>query len=297
MAKIDFTAWFVLQGLVATIHRPEFGANKDASLLDLRLMLARAAAKQRFLSHVVHHLPFSWQYKIGQLVTDEQRLMHFYLRKQAINAQVHEILASGSIQQMVILGSGLDVLPLSIANLFPHVRFIEVDLEPTQNFKKEVLASNHVAIPSNLEMVCGDLRHSLGEVLKPAQLFHKDTPTLWLAEGLLMFLSEETIVRLFQEIRGFGIAHSQLIFTTLTPLLHGTENKVQKLYLKKEKTPFKWQILPDDIAQFLSPLGYILKHQISYDTLHAGYAYASTRRTPVKESISIAILNRQFLPK
>lgn len=126
MEKPDFTAWFVLQGLIAAMHQKVFSSPKNDAALKYLLPLAAEASKQRLMSRFIHALPYSWQYRIGNLTTSPDRMRHFYLRKQEIEKQVRRILAEGDVAQVVVLGAGLDVLTMRLAHELPQVKFIEI---------------------------------------------------------------------------------------------------------------------------------------------------------------------------
>jgi len=106
--KPDFTAWFVLQGIIATMHLREFTGDYPERSLDLYQILAREAGKTRFISKVIEALPYTLQYKIGELVTNKGRLRHFYLRKKEIEKNARKLIDEHAIEQIIVLGAGLD---------------------------------------------------------------------------------------------------------------------------------------------------------------------------------------------
>ena len=290
LEKPNFTAWFVLQGLIAAMHQPAFMGDINEKSLYLRKMLARAASEARFLSWIFSLLPYHWQYRIGQWVTDSGRLRHFHLRKKEIETQTRALLKAGVIKQMVVLGSGLDVLPMTLAENFPDVNFIEIDVDGTQTFKQSVFAAHQVAAPPNIEPMMGDLRNPLAEVLKISKEFAANAPTLWLAEGFLMFLPEASVQQIFESVRAISATGSYFMVTTLSQEISSTPSTylIQNLYLKKEKTPFKWCIAPEKVADYIYPMGYSIIRQFPYTLLHEPYHSQNSKLPAMQESITLA---------
>jgi len=276
--KPNVTAWFVVQSLLAAGHHPHYqrAIKKEARVL--YEILANEGSNIALLCKIIHHLPYSWQFKIFEFLTVPGRIRHFILRKNAIEAQAREWLAESPKKQVVILGAGLDILSLRLAVDFPQVNFIEIDMEESQRFKTSVLHSHHVAIPSNVEYLSGDLSKGLHDVIKRSR-YVKETPTLWIAEGLLMFLPENNCRNLFKEIHALSIAEATVIFTTLSKTYQGSwfARNFQKIYLRKKKSDFKWTIAPNDVPRFMEELGYDITKQIVLEALHKDYITPHSR--------------------
>ncbi|MEZ5690214.1 MAG: SAM-dependent methyltransferase [Rickettsiales bacterium] len=271
--KPDFTAWFVLQGVVAVMNNPVFYDIRDMETLRLHQIMATKAAKARFLSRIIERLPYSWQYKIGEFVTNPGRLRHFYLRKKEIEKQATEFLAGNDVGQVVILGAGLDTLALRLAVKNKNTKFIEIDRDDSQMFKYSCLRESNVTIPTNIEFLDGDLRNPLSEILSSSKLYDSSVKTLWIAEGLLMFLDENSVISLFGSIKAACPSGSRCIFTSLSMAEQGSvfARMIQKLYLNKEKSPLRWSIPYDKVSLFFENLGFNVLCQKSCDMLHKRY--------------------------
>ena len=272
-AKPNFTAWFVLQGTLAAMHHPDFrDAANDGTLAWYRA-LSNAASRTRLASRIVSSLPYAWQYRIGELVTNPGRLRHFYFRKKEIEKQARALLDGGGITQVVLLGAGLDVLSLQLASEYPGVRFIEIDTGESQAFKTASFAAGRVVPPGNVEFIDGDLRHPLTGILTKSQHYETVAPTLWIAEGFFMFIPEDSVVRIFREIRGLSAAGSHVIFTSLSSrkITSAVGHLIQMLYLHKEKSPFEWVLPFADFGVFMQKLGYQMVWQMESAALHKSY--------------------------
>jgi methyltransferase (TIGR00027 family) len=270
--KPNFTAWFVMQGTIAAMRHPDFQEFTDETMLMLYRPLSIAASKTRLISRIIHGLPYAWQYRIGELVTYPGRLRHFCFRKKEIGKQARKLLEAEGIQQVIILGAGLDVLSLRLAQEYPAVKFIEIDTKESQDFKVSSFRAHNLALPDNVEFITGDLRYPLAEILGHSRLAAA-VKTLWIAEGFFMFIPEESVIRILKEIKGLSTAGSHIIFTSLpsykttSPLKYA----LQTCYLHKERSPYQWAIALKDVPSFVATLGYQWVSQVDYDTLQRNY--------------------------
>lgn len=270
--KPDFTAWFVMQCVIAAMHRREFRDAGDEAALSCYLPLSRAAAKTRPISCIVSCLPYALQYKIGQVVTNKSRPRHFLLRKKEIRKQARAMLDGGA-KQVIVLGAGLDVLSMQLAKEYPEARFIEIDTGASQQFKIQSFANAGIATPGNVERIDGDLRHPLAQILSASTLFDKAAKTVWIAEGFLMFVPEESVKRIFLEIKTLSAPGSGIIFTTLgNKKTSGAFGQLmQNIYLTKEHCPFEWAASAPEVQNLLNSLGYKMTYQIECAALHKNY--------------------------
>jgi methyltransferase (TIGR00027 family) len=270
--KPNFTAWFVMQGTIAAMQHPDFQDTADETVLALYKPLSAAASKTRLISRLIYSLPYAWQYKIGELVTYPGRLRHFCFRKKEIEKQARKLLEEEGIEQVVILGAGLDVLSLRLAHEYPAVTFTEIDTKESQDFKVSSFDKYAVSLPNNVEFVTGDLREPLKGILAHSR-FQYTGKILWIAEGFFMFIPQESVVRILKEIRELSTDGSHVIFTSLpsykttSPLKYA----VQTRYLRKEKSPYQWTIAFESVRPFAENLGYRWVSQMDYDTLQKTY--------------------------
>jgi methyltransferase (TIGR00027 family) len=271
--KPDFTAWFVMQGTIATMCHPAFREVADETMLALYQPLSNAASKTRLISRIIYSLPYAWQYKIGELVTDTGRLSHFCFRKKEIEKQARKLIEGENAKQVIILGAGLDVLSLRLAHEYPAVKFIEIDTKESQDFKIASFTAHSVPLPENVEFIMGDLRNPLFGILAGSKFHDAAANTLWIAEGFFMFIPEESVVKILKEIRQLSAAGSHVIFTSLpsykpaSPLRH----MLQAFYLHKENSPYRWVVAFNDVPSFMTNLGYQGVSQMDYETLQKSY--------------------------
>lgn len=268
-AKPDFTAWFVMQGIIATMEHPAFQDTKDAKSLALYKPLSDAARNLRLVTRITTSLPYSWQHAIHELVTNQGRLKFFCFRKKEIEKQTRQLLQEEGVTQVIVLGAGLDVLSLKLAPEYSHIKFIEIDREESQNFKRQAFDSAHTKFPKNIEYLAADLQNPLAQILGTSKFHDPKSKTLWIAEGFLMFIPEDSVIRIFREMRENSSIGSYAIFTTIPHPYPGNPfaQWIQKCYMRKEKCPYAWTISMEAINEFIRKQHYRLINQISYDKL------------------------------
>ncbi len=272
--KPDFTAWFVLQGIIAAMHQEKFADPYNEQSLALYQILANEAGKTRFLSKIIACMPYAAQYKIGEMVTNEGRLRHFYLRKKEIEKNARKIISENDVKQVIVLGAGLDILAMRLSEGLQSVRFIEIDRGESQSFKAAALAANNINIPDNMELLSADLREEFTDILAASRLFKADSKTLWIAEGLFMFIPEENVPAIFTQIKNNCAPESYFIFTSLAPESQGAgfTTYIQNLFLSREKTAYHWTIFPELVPEYIKKNGFQMVDQINSNLLHKGHS-------------------------
>ncbi|GAA3439943.1 SAM-dependent methyltransferase [Kutzneria kofuensis] len=106
-----------------------------------------------------------------------------------------EYFAAGATRQAVLLAAGLDVRGYRLDWPAGTVVY-ELDVPKVLQFKQNVLADNGVASRTEVRNVDVDLRDDWPTALQRAG-FDRTAPTSWLAEGLLPFLPNDAVERLF----------------------------------------------------------------------------------------------------
>lgn len=134
---------------------------------------------------------------------------HLEARTRFIDAQVMGAIERG-VAQVVVLGAGYDDRSLRFRT--PGVRFFEVDHPDTQADKRRRL-DGLAADTDAVTLVPADFRvDDLATALAEAGQ-RSDLPTLFLAEGLLVYLDESAIVGLLGRARARAGTASGLVAT------------------------------------------------------------------------------------
>ena len=191
--------------------------------------------------------------------------LHYVLRKRAIEDLVRSAIAGG-FRQLVVLGAGLDTLAIRLPR---DIRAIEIDHPATQKLKR--IAGGGGAA---LEFLAVDFTaESLSDALLRSNTFDPKAPTVFVAEAVLLYLTDAEVRSVLQQIRA-RTNRARLIFSFWAPRAKGAINFqnatwLADLYLRIKREPGQWAIAPDDIQRFVEACGYSLREiQLDADYQH-----------------------------
>lgn len=180
-----------------------------------------------FLSDSAQRLFFNFAIKPGyDLLITSRKLM--------LQAEIDRAIQNG-VELVIVLGAGYDLKTLFQARSHKKVKFVEVDIDgPTRNQKLEAIRTyknKHGKTPFNLKLKEGSQNtYSLDENLlfiagdlenEPlAQIFQKNginfsRPTLVIAEGLTMYLSEKAVNSLLDQLSALLSKGSKIVMSAL----------------------------------------------------------------------------------
>lgn len=122
-------------------------------------------------------------------------------RKNCILNIVNNVLSYNDVQQVVLLGAGLDSLSLEIWSHFNSVRIFEVD-NAHMDFKKNIIHEIDPSLSSNIKYITFDLSF-------PKELFNsmknfgflKNKPTLVVAEGFSYYMKEKEFWNIMEKFQ------------------------------------------------------------------------------------------------
>lgn len=154
-------------------------------------------------------------------------------------------------QQVVMLAAGMDTRAYRLD--FPQgVHLFEIDQTNVLEYKKKVLKNqkprcNRVEVPA-------DLRFDWVKQLQEAG-FEKSKKTLWMVEGLLMYLSANQVQDLFHKINSLARPGDRMLFDILgRSLLEAPHMQKQLQFLSEMGAP--WQFGENDPEQMMKDLGW-----------------------------------------
>ena len=180
-------------------------------------------------------------------------MTHFVLRKRRIEEWVRREIGRGC-KQIVSFGPGFDTLLPRLADEFPDVTCIEADLLSTQRAKISVLRTR----PRNLHFVDINLSEPyLEKVMMEATPFNKRERTFFIAEGVLMWLSDDDVERLLTFMQDFSALGTRFAFTFLE---RGVDHKAffpevgffTDVLLRLYKVHFGWGVRIEHVSKFLN---------------------------------------------
>ena len=201
---------------------------------------------------------------------------HYAVRKRYIEEVARGALAEGGAQ-LVVIGAGYDTLALRLHREHPSVRFYEVDHPATQRAKRAVIARESLAAP-NLTLVAADLGvRALADVLREAPDYDAGARTMFVCEGVLMYLAPADVAALFAAVGAAGAPGSTFAFTFFEPDARGRPNfkggatRLVDAWLRLVGEPYRWGIARDALPAFLAAAGFTLRAVATSSTFRERY--------------------------
>lgn len=200
-----------------------------------------------------------WLARLAERATVPGLMLHFMARKRHIEETVRALVAQAA-RQVVVIGAGFDTLALRLQRDHPGLRCLEIDHPATQRCKREALASGG---PS-LHFVAADLaRQRLADVLRAEPAFHSDMHTVFVLEGLLMYLPRPAVDAVFDALAEAHRARADAVFTVMEPAPDGrlafhNATLLEKWLLSVWREPFRSALGRSEIGALLDSHGYRL---------------------------------------
>jgi methyltransferase (TIGR00027 family) len=185
--------------------------------------------------------------------------LHFALRKRALRDYAHGQIAAGC-SQVVVLGAGLDTLCLELKAAYPQLCCIEIDHPATQAGKRRAAGEGGHGI----EFIGADLaQRPLSEVLASCPAFRREAPTLFVAEGLLMYVPLAAVARLFAQMAA-AAPGSRVAFTWMETMADGRPNfrqpsRLVDFWLRLRGEPLLSGMPREGLGRFLGDAGFAME--------------------------------------
>ncbi|WP_428634605.1 class I SAM-dependent methyltransferase [Sedimenticola sp.] len=266
------TAFTVQQGVLYTAQNPRyFGLvseeTKDACV---KILASSREGRKR-----LKQLGSWWFVQLAPLIeclVMPGITLHYVLRKRYIEELTVQVIQEG-VSQVINLGAGLDTLACRLAKRYPNVNFIEADHPATQQIKTRSLETSQNKF-ENLHLIPVDFTtQKLEEALKQCSGFSADKVTLFILEGVLMYLDEAQIRQLFNSLKQAIHTRIEVIFTAAEPASksRNSHGLLLKLYLRFKGEPLHWTCEKEDINGFLQSMGYALNRLADYRDFRRRY--------------------------
>ena len=210
-------------------------------------------------------------------------LLHYAARKRYLEDAARQALQDG-IQQIVVLGAGFDTLAWRLHDEC-EVVFIEADHAATQRIKRRCQS---LAFPRLHFLEIDFSRQSLAKRLEDCPHYSPAHRTLFIAEGLLMYLKPSQVADMFEEV---AAPHNRFAFTFMEIQRDGRPNfrhcnALVGLWLRWRGEPFRWGLRRDELAPFLQARGWELRETADAEVLRRRYLQG---QKPLAEGERIAI--------
>lgn len=297
MAHANLTAFAVVLALSSLKRDARWGSViPDSAALFYRACVqecARRDALFRFFTLI----PDAIKFKLLDRMVAWHYAQHIAARKSRIETEARKQIAQGA-KQLAVIGAGFDALALRLASEFPDVAFFELDLPDTQAAKRRALAAANIASPANLHFIGCDLsKTALDDALSHENAFAKKAPTVFIAEGLTMYLSAEENQKWFRAASKLSGAGTRILFTVMENSSAGDlGNAFGDYFLRKRASSYQFAVQPANIESFVKGTGYRLGFTATHEELQTPFLnaqeYANLRERMArsrKEHLYLAI--------
>ncbi|MET7575261.1 SAM-dependent methyltransferase [Streptomyces sp. NPDC005492] len=165
-----------------------------------------------------------------------------------------EILAGvgAGIRQVVTLAAGVDGRTVRLA-LPAGTRWFEVELPEMTQFKDALIARSGLPLACERHGVAADLREDWQSRLRAAG-FDPRQPTVWLVEGLLMYLTDTAGESLLAGLTELSSPGSRLMLEHLKAAM--LEEEGRPVRERVEEQGAKWLSARDDLEEWLGGHGW-----------------------------------------
>ncbi|HKC65640.1 MAG TPA: SAM-dependent methyltransferase [Pyrinomonadaceae bacterium] len=290
--KPSATAYLIARSIYLLSRDQTLGYLVPEQSAELSRWFTQAQCRFRKSLDAITNIP-PIAYALERLTIPGIRL-HYALRKRYLEETARDSLRRGT-RQMVVIGAGFDTLALRLTPEFKETEFFEIDHPATQREKKRVIEARLPA-RDNLHFVALDIAHrNLEESLLLQTSYSTRAPTLFIAEGLLMYLSLAEVDLIFQFIREHSGHESKFAFTFVEMQEGGRigfsrSSPIVDAWLRLRGESFKWGIERAEIADFLYARGFKLCEVVTAESLRARYLTSSRlRKLPLAEGECISV--------
>lgn len=178
---------------------------------------------------------------------------HIVARSRYAEDNLRHAVAAG-VRQYVLLGAGLDTF--AYRNPWPKLHVFEVDHPATQSWKRDLLATNRIAIPENLTYVSVNFeRHSLPERLAESGL-NRSVPAFFAWLGVVPYLTlnafRSTVELIASQPVGSGVVLDYGLPRAALPPLEQLAHDSLASRVRLAGEPFQLFFTPEEIAAELS---------------------------------------------
>lgn len=190
-------------------------------------------------------------------------LKHFPARKNMIEEEAEHQIQDNGVEQVVVIGGGIDPLALVKSRQFPHVSFIEFDHPATQAFKLSVVNSPEFqkdfgTKPPNLQFVADDLNNlTVVQVLKNAG-YDPRKKTFFLLEGVLPFVPIEASKKTLSDLYENSVPGSVVIMGAMNRAHgdHALGREQHHNQFIQGTEPILWRAKPIELWKEISETGW-----------------------------------------
>jgi methyltransferase (TIGR00027 family) len=198
------------------------------------------------------------------------------------------------LRQLVILGAGYDSRAYRFPQLKQGVKVFEVDHPATQQVKMKKVRSALGYLPPYVTYVGVDFNKDTLEQRLPENGYDEQLKTLFIWEGVVMYLSADAIDRTLCFITKHSGPGSQVVFDYIcTALLDGTVRHGEVSRMRRARRfsgeGLTFAIPEGGIMRFLEERGFTKVSDVSSEELHRLYFIGPNARRKVAWGYGIAL--------
>ena len=249
--------------LTAMAERPGLGHLVPGEARYLAARFLSDKPRLRFWLDLIRLRGFQRWFERFESLTIPGLALHQALRKLALEESVIHALEAG-MEQIVILGGGVDSLGARLARRYPDARFLELDAPAGLAAKRRILGQSGY-LSRNLELIPMDLdRSDLGAALAALPGFRCDEPAFILCEGVFMHLNPRAVERLFSDLAALPCPALRLAFTFMEPDDNGNpgfrgSTALSGFWFWLRGPRFGWGLPARELGSFLARRGFALE--------------------------------------
>ena len=200
----------------------------------------------------------------------------FGFRKAFCEHNVKEAIKDGATQ-VLILGAGYDTIGFRLSQEFPQTKFFEIDQPATAELK--IKGIDKMGPPGNLHFIPEDLSEKkLVNVLESRPLWNHETKSIIIAEGLLQYLSPNSVIELFEQCNLSTGPESRIVFTYIKKGADGKpyagpRTNLLLWLLKITREPWLWATDLIELKQLLVDTGWRYSAELFRNIKSSGVEY------------------------
>ncbi|MBN1662062.1 MAG: SAM-dependent methyltransferase [Deltaproteobacteria bacterium] len=162
-----------------------------------------------FLKPLLHLSPIR---KLFSRVLAPQGIYEYVIARTKYIDAVFERMPTEPFDQILILGAGFDTRALRFQENLQNTRVFELDIVMTQQAKIGQYQKRHLAVPANVTFIAIDFDKETLPVKLDEAGFRMGERSLFIMEGLLMYLQSVSVRTTFQTIQAYAGKGSRVIF-------------------------------------------------------------------------------------
>jgi len=264
--------WTCLTRAISSLEKNRYYRSDD------RLALSLLPGFLRMLIHIPHTGRFFLRVFAAKGIYE-----YVIARTKYIDAVFRQTL-SDQISQILLLGAGFDTRALRFQQETRRSRIFELDAPATQGAKISQYKKRHLSIPPNVVFIPIDFdRDSLPLRLNQAG-FKREERTLFILEGVLMYLQPKSVEQTFLTIQELSAAGSEVVFDYIYAsvlrhenIYYGEKGTIEVMAKAGEQWHFG--IEKEEIEPFLLRYGFKLHDQRDAHELEKMYFKDPSGRT------------------